>query len=254
MDNTDGTIEPVGPLETTREASVEKQPQVVDGSECTYCGVLSLTSSEVLLNRAFRKLSVSFATQCVIAAGREGHRYEYRYQADLLVLQKPVVIECDDPYHRSQRGRRDLDVVRNNNLRAAGYKIFSFTEKQLGDDADACVKRVMHQSNLVPEDDPVFLIRSPQSGVASATWQGGTPGWECETCGKHFHSYRRGRKPCRTCSRECQKIWQRDTKASVIGRDESSHSEKMRELWNDPEWRARQVEKIQMTRWPEHYG
>jgi very-short-patch-repair endonuclease len=253
MDDTEGTSEPEDSVETTREAPVPKQPQVVDGSECSYCGVLAFTPSEVLLNKAFRKLSISFGTQRVISAGHHGHRYTYRYQTDLLVLQAPVVVECDDPYHRKQRGRRELDKVRGFNLRDAGYLVFSFTEQQLGEDADACARQVLEQASLQPEDNPVFDIRQPQSGPASATWRGGMPGWECETCGKHFHAYRRGGvRPCRTCSRECQVIWQRETKASVANR--SSNSAKMRELWNNPEWRAKQEEIIRKSRWPDIHG
>lgn len=250
MGNTEGTSEPEDSVETTREEPV-KQPQVIDGSECPHCGVLAITPSEALLNRAFRNLSISFATQSVIsAAGHDGQRYEYRYQADLLILQKPVVVECDNRYHRVQPGRRELDIIRSENLRKAGYQIFNFSDEQLGEDANACAQLVVEQANLVPEDRPVFMIRRHQDGSASATWQGGKPGWECEACGGHFHSYwRSNHRPCRTCSRECQVIWQRETKASVRNRDEIAKAARMREIWSNPEWRSDQLQRIYDARW-----
>jgi hypothetical protein len=86
------------------------------------------------------------------------------------------------------------------------------------------------------------------SGLDSPTWTGGKPGWNCATCGKHFHAYLRNGKPCTTCSRDCQSIWQSETGASVQGR--RSNGMRMRELWNDPIWRAKQTESIRLKRWP----
>jgi very-short-patch-repair endonuclease len=244
MGNTEGTSKPEDSVETTREASTE-EILTTSGTSCPYCGVLAVSSTEALLNKAFRKLCISFKTQQVIEA-----RGIYRYQADLLISQKPVVVEADDRYHQIQRGRRELDQIRDSNLITAGYEVYHFTEEDIGTDANACAWYVVEQAGLKPEVTPVFDIRKPQSGPYSATWDGGKPAWACATCGRHFHSYRRGgQKPCITCSRECQAIWQAETGASVNGR--RSNGEKMRRLWDDPAWRAKQTALIISKRWPQ---
>jgi very-short-patch-repair endonuclease len=238
--NTEGTPRPGDSVETTREASTREGTDSATGSGCPYCEVLAISSTEALLNRAFRKLSISFSTQAVL-------QINGRYQADLLITQRPVVVEADDYYHQRQRVRRELDVVRDAHLADAGYQVFRFTELEIGESADACAWHVVTEAQLEPEDDPVFNIRRPQSGPASATWTGGKPGWECATCGRHFHAYKRGQKPCTTCSRECQTVWQKESGAST--RNRRSNGESMRALWDDPAWRAKQTALIVEKRW-----
>ena len=170
------------------------------------------------------------------------------YQVDILIAQRPVVVEADELYHQIQRDQREHDARKDADLRAAGYQVFRFNEEQIGSDADACAFYVAEQAHLVPEDDPVFLIRKAMSGPDSPTWAGGKPGWDCATCGKHFHAYLRNRKPRTTCSLECNRIWQSESGASV--KDRRSNGDKMRALWSDPAWRAKQTELIASTRWP----
>ena len=240
MGNTEGTPQPGDSVEITREASTREGTDSTHGSNCPFCGALAVSSTEALLNKAFRKLSISFSTQqLMFGAGS--------YQVDLLVTQRPVIVEADELYHRIQRDQREHDARKDADLYAAGYQVFRFTEEEIGLDADACALHVAETAELVPEDDPVFVIRKAMSGVDSPTWTGGKPGWNCATCGKHFHAYKRARKPRMTCSLECNRIWQSESGAST--RNRRSNGAKMRELWADPEWRANQVRLQREGRW-----
>jgi very-short-patch-repair endonuclease len=245
MGNTEGTPQPGDSVETTREASTEKEAPA-DGMTCPHCKVLAVSSAEALLNRAFRKLSISFSTQQILLGS--GYGSDKGYVADLLIIQQPVIVEADERYHQVQRERRERDRIRDAAFHGAGYAVFRFTDEEIGDDANACALYVAERAGLVPEDEPVFKIRQPMSGPDSATWTGGKPGWNCLTCGKHFHAYKRpGGKPCTTCSRECQRIWQMESGASTQNR--RSNGEAMRKLWADPEWRAQQIKLSMDARW-----
>lgn len=169
------------------------------------------------------------------------------YQVDILIAQRPVIVEADERYHSVQRDQREHDARKDADLRAAGYQVFRFDEVQIGEDADACAWSVVEQAGLMPELDPVFTIRKLMSGPDSPTWTGGKPGWDCATCGTHFHAYLRNRKPRMTCSLECNRIWQSETGASVKNR--RSNGDRMRELWADPRWRAKQVDLQREGRW-----
>jgi Protein of unknown function (DUF559) len=259
MGNTEGTPQPGDTVETTREASTREAAGPTHGSNCPYCGVLAASSTEALLNKAFRKLSISFSTQQSVFTdpswqtgqrGPTGPAPGALYRVDILITQAPVVVEADELYHEIQRDQRELDARKDAELRRLGYQVFRFNEQQIGANADACAWAVVNEARLIPEDDPVFVIRKAMSGPDSATWTGGKPGWDCVTCGTHFHSYKRpGGKPCTTCSRECQRIWQMESGAST--RNRRSNGAKMRELWNDPVWRAQQTSAIATARWGE---
>ncbi len=241
MGNTEGTPRPGDTVETTREASTREATEPTQGSNCPYCGVLAVSSTEALLNKAFRKLSISFSTQQLMF-GRGS------YQVDILITQAPVIVEADELYHSIQREQREHDARKDAELRYLGYQVFRFDEQQIGENADACAWTVVNEAQLVPEDNPVFVIRKLMSGPDSPTWTGGKPGWDCATCGTHFHAYKRpGGKPCTTCSRECQRIWQMESGAST--RDRRSNGARMRELWADPEWRAKQIKLSMDARW-----
>ena len=223
---------------------------------CPYCGVLAASSTEALLNKAFRKLSISFSTQQSVftdprtADGQRrptGAAPGSLYRVDILITQAPVVVEADELYHEIQRDQRELDARKDAELRRLGYQVFRFNEQQIGADADACAWAVVDEARLIPEDDPVFVIRKAMSGPDSATW---TVGSGLELCGLQadFHAYKRpAGKPRTTCSLECQRIWQMESGAST--RNRRSNGEKMRELWNDPAWRAKQTDAIVTARW-----
>lgn len=251
MGNTEGTLQPGDSVETTRETSTREDAQSETGSGCPYCGVLATSSPEALLNRAFRKLSISFTTQQIVYTRdktRSGRGLPAgAYHVDLLIAQAPVVVEADEPYHQLQREQREHDARKDADLRTAGYQVFRFTEQAIGEDADACAELVAAAAQLIPEDYPVFIVRRMMAGIDSPTWKGGKLGWDCATCGWHFHAYLRNGKPRMTCSRECQAIWQTETGASV--RNRRSNSESMRKLWADPEWRIQQIRLQRAGRW-----
>lgn len=244
MENTEGTPQPGDSVETTREASTGTGSASAHGSNCPFCGALAVSSTESLLNKAFRKLSISFSTQQVVLT--RGWR-DIGYHVDILITQRPVVVEADELYHRAQREQREHDARKDADLIAAGYQVFRFDEHQIGSDADACAMLVAEEAALVPEQEPVFVIRKAMSGPDSATWTGGKPGWDCATCGKHFHAYLRAGKPRMTCSLECNRIWQSESGASV--RNRRSNGDKMRALWSDPRWREKQSKLISSARW-----
>lgn len=183
---------------------------------------------EQLLHRSLRKAGISFSTQ---------RRMLDRYVVDILITQKPVVIEADGNVHLRQA---EKDATRDASLRAAGYETFRFTGKPICNDPDGCIQQVIDTVGLVPDAEPVYDVRNGMRGPDSPSWKDGKPEWTCAICGTKFRAWMRAGKPRTTCSRECQREWQKRTKASVTGR--RSNGDRMRELWADPEWRARQVQ------------
>lgn len=190
---------------------------------------------ERTLHKALLSAGISFTTQQLLLD---------RYLVDILITQKPIVIEADGNGHlltQEHDARRDAD------LRTAGYEVFRFTGKPIINDPDGCVRQVIEAAGLTPESDPVGEVYNGMCGSNNPRWNGGKPEWTCEVCGTVFTAYMRNGKPRRTCSRECQAEWQRTSRASVT--DRRSNSEQMRKLWSDPEWRARQVQLQRDARW-----
>lgn len=189
---------------------------------------------ETYLHRALRKAGISFSTQRQLLG---------RYVCDILITQKPVVIEADGNMHL-HAVQREKDAQRNADMRTAGYEVYRFPGGEICRDADGCIQQVIEAAGLVPDTEPVFDIRNGLMGEANPRWSGGKEQWVCENCGETFWSWKRGygRTP-RFCNRACQSAWQKESKASVTGR--RSNGNRMRELWTDPEWRARQIERQQ---------
>jgi very-short-patch-repair endonuclease len=194
---------------------------------------------EKLLHRALRKAGISFSTQ---------RRMLDRYVVDILITQRPVVIEADGNMHLHAHSRV-RDAVRDADLRQAGYEVFRFTGKPICNDPDGCIRQVIEACSLTPDNEPVYDVRNGMVGPDSPSWKGGKQEWVCQNpaCGKTFLAWKRGygRTP-QCCSRECQVAWQKVSKASVANR--SSNGDRMRELWADPEWRARQLRRQQEGR------
>jgi very-short-patch-repair endonuclease len=187
---------------------------------------------ETFLHRALRKAGISFSTQRQILG---------RYLADILITQKPVVIEADGNMHLHAK-QRVLDAQRDADMRAAGYEVFCFAGGPISRDADACIRQVIEAAGLVSDEKPVFDIRNGAMAEANPRWTGGKKEWICENCGNTFWSWPRGHgKPCRTCSRECQTEWQSKTRASVATRGPRKDS-------RSPEQLAKRVAEIQ-HRW-----
>ena len=163
---------------------------------------------EIYLQRALRKAGISFSTQRQLLG---------RYVADILVTQKPVVIEADGNMHL-HAVQRAKDAQRDADMRAAGYEVYRFHGKLICNDADGCIRQVIAAAGLVADGEPVFDIRNGLLAEANPRWKGGKPEWTCAKCGKRFRAYLRNGKPPATCGRECQGQWQSETRASVVNR------------------------------------
>ena len=163
---------------------------------------------ETYLHRALRKAGISFSTQRQLLG---------RYVADILVTQKPVVIEADGNMHLHAKAR-ERDAQRDADMRAAGYGVFRFPGGEICRDADDCIRQVIEAANLTPDAEPVFDIRNGLMAEANPRWKGGKPEWICAKCGRTFRAYLRNGKPPKTCGRACQGQWQSETRASVATR------------------------------------
>lgn len=166
---------------------------------------------KIYLHRALRKAGISFSTQRQILG---------RYVADILVTQKPVVIEADGNMHLLP-AQREKDAQRDADMRAAGYEVYRFPGKPICNDADACIRQVIEAAGLVADEEPVYDIRNGLMAEANPRWKGGQQEWVCKnpSCGKTFTSWKRGYgKDPQCCSRECQSEWQKLTRASVATR------------------------------------
>lgn len=163
---------------------------------------------ESYLHRALRKAGISFSTQQPILG---------RYVADILVTQKPVVIEADGNMHLHAKAR-ERDAQRDADMRAAGYEVFRFAGGPICRDADECIRQVIKGAGLTSDAEPVFDIRNGLMAEANPRWSGGVPEWMCASCGKPFRAYKVRGKPRITCSRPCQVAWQKETGASVANR------------------------------------
>lgn len=163
---------------------------------------------ESFLHLALRKAGISFSTQRKILG---------RYVADILITQKPVVIEADGNMHLLPKAR-ERDARRDADMRAAGYEVYRFPGGEICRDADDCIRQVIENAGLISDAEPVFDIRNGLMAEANPRWAGGKPEWTCANCGRKFRAYKVRGKPRTTCSRECQAEWQRKTGASVATR------------------------------------
>lgn len=166
---------------------------------------------ERYLHRALRKEGISFSTQRALLG---------RYVADILITQKPVVIEADGNMHLHAK-MRERDAQRDADMRTAGYEVFRFHGKAICNDADGCIRQVIEAAGLTRDTEPVYDIRNGLMAEANPRWKGGKQEWTCKnpSCGKTFLAWKRGYgKDPQCCSRECQSEWQRITRASVTSR------------------------------------
>lgn len=99
------------------------------------------------LHDALMRASISFTANAVVLGGR--------YIADVLVRQRPLIIEADGASHRMP-GAAERDAQRTADLEAAGFAVARFTYRQLQDDADGCVASL----GLQAEENPVHEIIS----------------------------------------------------------------------------------------------
>jgi very-short-patch-repair endonuclease len=163
---------------------------------------------ELYLHRALRKAGISFSTQRQLLG---------RYVVDILITQKPVVIEADGNMHLHAKAR-ERDALRNAAMQEAGYEVYRFPGRPICTDADGCIRQVIEAAGLIRDAEPVYDIRNGLMAEANPRWKGGKPEWTCAKCGKRFRAYLRNGKPPVTCGRDCQGKWQSETGASVANR------------------------------------
>ncbi len=106
--------------------------------------------AEVILHDALQKASVSFTTNAVMLDA---------YIVDVLIHQRNLVIEVDGLSHAFTQ---ESDNERNESFRLAGYEIVRFSNQQIKENADECVKRL----NLSAERSPEFCILTFADGIS----------------------------------------------------------------------------------------
>lgn len=106
-----------------------------------------VSPGEKLLHVALIKARISFEANAVMLDGR--------YVVDVLITQKPLIIEADGSSHYLKSSEEN-DAERTAALETAGFKIRRFSYQELDADADGCVSSL----NLKAEDNPEFSIRS----------------------------------------------------------------------------------------------
>ena len=144
------------------------------------------TPIECRLHDALMAAGIGFTTQ---------KRLVGRYVVDISVHQAPVVIEADGARHRAGTQALERDAIRDAAHEAAGYRVFRFTGSEINTDAVRCIQQVIDACGLVPDEEPVYDIRTKFSGPDHPRYVGL---YEpvCEYCGEFFVSRRQNRKYC----------------------------------------------------------
>ena len=114
----------------------------------TMRGTGSTSPLEQLLHDTLRAARISFATH---------QPFLGRFIVDVFITQKPVIVEADGYSHKI-RSAREKDALRDAALRQAGYEVFRITYREIADDPEGCVERLIRDAGLIPEDNPVFVI------------------------------------------------------------------------------------------------
>jgi very-short-patch-repair endonuclease len=155
---------------------------------------------EKLLHAALLKSGISFSTQRVLLG---------RYCADILVTQKPVVIEADGAAHNLPVTRA-RDAERDAAMRDAGYQVFRFNGTRINLDAMGCVAEVIAKAGLTPDAEPVADIRTGMMGSENPNSAGDpTQPVFCENCGAEldWYVYRYRAMRQKFCNEECYRSW-----------------------------------------------
>ena len=126
---------------------------------------------EKLLQAALMKTGVSFSTQRVLLG---------RYCVDILIDQAPVIIEADGALHHLHK---EKDAQRDAALTKAGYLVFRFTGTSINRDAMGCIAKVVTETGLTPDTNPVADIRTGMTGPENPNWNGGKRTVTCTQCG-----------------------------------------------------------------------
>lgn len=132
----------------------------------------SNTPIERRLHDALMKCGIGFTTQV---------RLVDRYVVDIKVNQAPVVIEADGKtYHR----KSERDTERDRAHAEAGYRVFRFTGSEINADSEACIQRVVGECGLIPDESPVYDIRTTFAGADHPRWNRVT--LKCLNCESEF--------------------------------------------------------------------
>lgn len=167
------------------------------------------TPHEAMFHQALIRARLSFETQ--------SHPAGDRYEADIELKQKPIVIEVtNSPGEKRAAPRRKRKTAA---LQAAGYRVYWFSNHQARTDPDACIWQVMRENGLQPEAAPTVLIRPNRTGHVGAlnpNWGGGAQTAACEQCGEPVTSHKRSDgKHARFCNSECYGKWMHEHPETV---------------------------------------
>lgn len=154
---------------------------------------------EKLLQGALVRSGISFSTQRVLLN---------RFCVDVLITQKPVVVEADGALHQLPRGRQ-RDAERDAALTAAGFQVFRFTGTELNRNAMACVAKVVATASLIPEAEPVVDIRDGMRRSENPNWNGGPITVVCAQCGTQSVRPRHRATKRAFCNMKCYGAWMR---------------------------------------------
>jgi very-short-patch-repair endonuclease len=95
------------------------------------------TSIEQLMHDDLIKNNIDFSEQYPIG----------RYVADFALLEHNIIIECDGEYWHN----KEKDSKRDADLKILGYETIRFSEKQLKNNIDLCIKIIkerLHRGNF----------------------------------------------------------------------------------------------------------
>ncbi len=111
----------------------------------------SVSRPEVLLREAFRAAQVSYVSNAPLCNDR--------YYVDLLIQQKPIVIEADGFSHYL-KSAREKDRQRDADLDITGYAVVRLDYKNIDANVSMLVQQIMEDFELQAEESPVFIDRT----------------------------------------------------------------------------------------------
>jgi len=139
-------------------------------------GPATNTAIEQRMHDALKKTGIGFTAQSLLLQ---------RCLVDIEIHQAPIVIEADGSQH-TLRIQKAKDTERDAALTAAGYRVFRFTGSKINADAAKCVQYVIDACGLVPDEAPVYDIRTRFAGPLHPLWKGGEREFTCDHCGTAF--------------------------------------------------------------------
>lgn len=159
---------------TQTEAFREKSRQTLLKRLPSMRGPATNTAIEQRMQDALKLAGIGYTTQSVLLD---------RYLVDFELHQAPIVIEADGAQH-TLRDQRNKDAERDAALTVAGYRVFRFTGSEINRDAAECVQRVIEACGLMPDDNPVYEIRTRFAGSSHPRWT--QVEFTCDQCGVKF--------------------------------------------------------------------